>query len=196
MPSAETLQRLMQKLGHEPVDLELFIIKCHLIVERELYWLLAHRLEIEERHLPPLSYFPLAKLSLGGEQYKMSVVKIFALNDLRNELGHELDAESLMNMYELFCKKVGIFWPTSDPLNDPGRIASLRESSVRLGAFSCIGEVWAHIARLSLDRKLYGTLEEEEHARRALAATVGQAELIRERQASAEAYWQTLAATK
>lgn len=195
LPSAQTLENLMERLGTEPIDLELFVLKSHLIVERELYWLLAKRLEIEERYLPPLQYFPLAKLALAGEPYKLTLVKVLALNDLRNEFSHQLEEEELQAQYATFCERLQVFWPKTDPLALAERVAALRDSTVRLAAFSCIGDVWAHIAEWSLAHNVYASAAEADHARRALQATHEQAHLISRQQRSARQYWEALSNT-
>jgi len=185
----------MDRLGIGDMDVELFVLKCHLIVERELYWLLAHRLDIAERHLPPLTYFPLAKLSLGGDEYRDTLVSVLALNDLRNEFGHELEEDQLQSKYEVFCQKREIFWPGQKVAGQPANLQGLRDTSVRVAAFSVIGAVWAHIAELSLAKNLYESEAEAEHARQALAENKRRASQLRQQQILAGKAWQLFFST-
>lgn len=165
LPSPRSLIELVEKLGANPPELELFVLKAHLIVERQMYWLLAHRLDIEERHLPPLQFFSLAKLALGGEPYKAALLKVLALNDLRNEFGHELSGQGLNAKAQLLCERTGIFWPLTDPLHDEAAILLFREASARLAALSVSGDVWAAIVELSLERHIYPDEVAEQSAR-------------------------------
>ena len=132
---------------------EMMVLKMHLMTEAHLYRLLSFRLEIEEYHLPSLQFFPLAKLALGGEAFKGTLVKVLALNDLRNEFSHELDESRLEPAFGKFCEKLNVFWPPFDVANNPSGFAQLRKGAVGVGASMCVSEVWQEFARFVVVRR-------------------------------------------
>jgi len=159
LPPPETIDALIERLGSEPIDLELFILKCHLVVERYLYWLLATRLGVSESALPPLQYFPLAKLALAGGTHQRALARALALNDLRNEFGHELDDTKLVASYRKFCKKLEVFWGSAVPVPSDIDLKEARDSSVRVAAVACVRSVYVEILELSLAMGLYSAAE-------------------------------------
>jgi hypothetical protein len=107
--------------------------------------------DIQRAACGAIAFFPLAKLALGGDQYNETRVVVLALSDLRNELGHELDAPQLEQHFGPFTNTLGIFWPPNGAKGDAAQFQDARESCVKVAAFSCIGEVWIHIAERSLE---------------------------------------------
>jgi hypothetical protein len=140
------------QIVNDDVPLDLIILKLHLLTEANLYRLLAARLEIDEQFLPPLQFFPLAKLALAGQQYKETLMKVLALNDLRNEYGHELESSRLADAHAKFCAKAAVFWPPFDLAEAPAEFAAVRQAAVVTGASSCPREVWAHLSLIICDR--------------------------------------------
>jgi len=121
---------------------EILVLKMHILTEAHLYRLLSLRLEIDEYQLPPMQFLTLAKLALGGTAYKDTLVKVLALNDLRNEFAHELDENRLEPAFEKFCAKTNMFWPPFDKANKPEQFAELRKGAIGAGALSCATEVY------------------------------------------------------
>lgn len=156
LPSWAALASAMRFLDPS-VPIELMVLKCHMLIEAQMYRVLAYRLDVAEENLPPLQYFQLSKLALCGEEFKDSLVTVLALNDLRNQLGHELEAEKLNIAYKAFASKAGVFWPESDPFGDASNLTELRDVTIRTGAWSCMAAVGGHIVKYVLDRKLYET---------------------------------------
>jgi hypothetical protein len=195
LPSPQSLQILVERLATEQPDLELFVLKAHLIVERQMYWLLAHRLEMEERHLPSLQYFPLAKVALGGERYKDVLLKVLALNDARNEFGHELDDGELERKLAILAGRTGTFWPETDPVGQPELFKRYRDASARIAALSVSGDVWACIVELSLARNLYPDVAALEAARSELERFKQQLAARLADQNAKRAMWQVLTST-
>ena len=189
LSSADVLQRLLQRIASRDVDTEIYVLKCHLVVERHMYWLLAQRLEIDESLLPSLQYFSLAKLALGGEPYKSVLVGVLALNDLRNEFSHELDADQLERKCVTFCEKVGVFCPEPVYGVNSAALRDACDTSVKLAAFTCIVRTWVHIAELSLAKNLYASEEEAELARAALEVCKKQTEHMTAQQNAARETW-------
>ena len=140
------------KIVNENAPLDQLVLKMHLFAEAHLYRLLSLRLDIDEEHLPSLQFFALAKLGLGGESYKTTLVKVLALKDLRNEFAHELDEERLSPAFAKFCAKTEMFWLPYDVAGKPEQFESLRVSAVVSGAITCVNEIWAHMARLVAER--------------------------------------------
>lgn len=160
---------------------EAVILKLHLLAESHLYRLLGLRLEIEEQHLPALQFFALAKLALGGNAYKTTLVKILALNDLRNQYSHELDAEQLNPAFETFCAKTDMFWPPADVANNPPAFAELRKGAVVSGAIVAVTELWCHFAELFASK--YEAVYSKPSELRAIAAESARAiDAIRQEQ--------------
>lgn len=147
LPDWEALGKGME-IVFSNASAEMIVLKMHLMTEAHLYRLLSFRLEMEERHLPALQFFPLAKLALGGEAFKSTLVKVLALNDLRNEFSHELDESRLEPAFATFCRKLSVFWPPFDVAKNPSGFAELRRGAVGVGASICVREVWQEFARL------------------------------------------------
>ena len=172
LPHPQTLLPLIRRLGSTNIDLELFVLKCHLIAERQLYSLLAIRLEIDEKHLPPLQFLPLAKLALGGSTYNQTLVQVLALNDLRNEFAHEFEENELLKRMEKLATLTQTFWPPHDPTKQPTDFSQTRDSSVRVACFFVITDVWIHIAQQYLERDSYSPAWQEADARAELNRTL------------------------
>jgi hypothetical protein len=83
-----------------------------------------------------------------------TLVKVLALNDLRNEFSHELDELPLEPAFAKFCKKLSTFWPPFDIAKNPSGFAELRRGAVGVGASICVSEVWQALARLVAARRL------------------------------------------
>jgi hypothetical protein len=148
LPSWEQLNKVMQIVLDEAVSTETVVLKLHLLAESHLYRLLALRLEMDEEQLPTLQFFVLAKLGLGGDLYKATLIKVLALNDLRNEFSHELDEQRLIPSFERFCARTNMFWPPADVLDKPAEFAALRKSAVTSGAIVAVMETWCHFGEL------------------------------------------------
>ena len=147
LPSWDVLAEAM-RIVNDKVPLELIVLKMHLLTETLLYRLLGVRLEVAEEHLPTLQFFALAKLALGGETFKMTLVKVLALNDLRNEYAHELDGQRMPGAFEKFCAKTAMFWPPFDIKAKPAEFAAIRDSAVCTGALITMNEVSDQVTRL------------------------------------------------
>jgi hypothetical protein len=108
IPSWSDLAPVLSHISDNSTPLELYILKSHLVIEAAMYRLLSIRLGIAEDQLPPLQYFPLSKLAFGGDSYRSTLWKVLALNDLRNEFSHELNAAQLEPGLRKICKQVRI----------------------------------------------------------------------------------------
>jgi hypothetical protein len=148
LPHPQSLLPILHRLGARNIEPELFVLKCHLIVERELYSLLAIRLDMEEKQLPSLQFFPLAKLALGGDTFKHTFSEVSTLNDLRNEYGHELESANVQSKIELLVKRTGTSWPKHDPKTRPLSWLKLHETSLRVACARVMSDVWIHITEL------------------------------------------------
>lgn len=71
-------------------DMEMVVLKAHLISEVLLRFLLSARLEVPIESLPGLQYQPLALLALGGPGKRTLKKDVLRLNELRNDLAHEV----------------------------------------------------------------------------------------------------------
>lgn len=170
LPHPQSLIPLLNRLSDKRMDLELFILKCHLIAERQLYSLLASRLGTEDRHLPPLQFWPLAKLALGGSAYHSTLLEVQALNDLRNEYSHEIESKRLGKAITAFAERTGTFCP-SPQLSADNTLDAAHDSSVRIAGLLCIGDVWVHITEVSLEKALYSTESQAAAASQELSST-------------------------
>jgi hypothetical protein len=169
LPDLKKVMGILEKLGTD-ADLELFVLKCHLVVERKLYWLLAKRLDIEEKQLPALQFYPLCKLALGGERYKILLAAVLALNDVRNEIGHELDDGELNKKWEVLAKHTDVFWPPDD-FPEKEELALLRDACARVAALTACVITGAAVIDVSLEKKLYASKKKERSARETLFKT-------------------------
>jgi hypothetical protein len=152
LPGWEEVVPLLQIAGDLSIPLELCVLKFHLVVELTMYRLLALRLDIEEKSLPPLPYFQLTKLALGGLAGSSPLVKVLALNDLRNEFSHELSVERLEPAYAALAAKAKMFWPEVDVPGKPKEFVEAREVAVRWGAYSCVTDVFCALSDLAMAR--------------------------------------------
>ena len=141
LPSWLELSPVMDVITDESLPLELFILKSHLVIEVHLYHILSVRLQIDREHLPPLTFFPLAKLALGGAHAAILPI-VLALNDLRNEFSHELNPTRLDAAFGKFVSKAGYFWPEHDPYDKPAEFASVRDAAIRAAGGDCVGQVF------------------------------------------------------
>jgi hypothetical protein len=155
LPHPQSLIPIVTALGEQKLDLELFVLKSHLIIEREMYGLLSMRLGVEEKHLPPLTYFPLAKLALGGAEYNTTLLEVIALNDLRNEYGHELAGHEPEKQMKALAERTGTFWPNHSAIANHDGWRDPRDRSVRAACIFCIGDVWVHIIEFAQKHGLY-----------------------------------------
>jgi hypothetical protein len=178
----EDVVPLLKMASDLSIPLELCVLKFHLIVELELYQLLALRLDVEERHLPPLQYFHLAKLALAGTSFNTTLKKVLALNDLRNEFSHELADERLQPAYAIFVHKADMFWPESDVLGKPKEFAEMREVAVRWSAYSCFTDVFGVLSNVVVSHPDYPG--DVETARQVMAHIEQTVEATRRQQAS------------
>lgn len=143
LPQLETLGSLISSLGDETIALDLFVLKAHLIVERELYAFLALRLGIEERDLPPLSFYPLAILALSGDVYAQVRAAVLALNDLRNEYADELDRRNIDDRIKKLATRAGVFC-------DESFGSAAADRAVRMAAGFCLADVWCYFTQYAL----------------------------------------------
>src|SRR5688572_27101112 len=111
LPSWDSLMTVFGKLATDNIDLELFVLKCHLVIESLMYSFLAQRLGVEEADLPQLQFYPLAKLTFGGGNYRDTLRRVLALNDVRNAFGHHLDGSVLQTEFGKFTARTDIPWP-------------------------------------------------------------------------------------
>jgi len=70
-------------------DMEVVVLKSHLMSEILLRFILAVRLDIQIESLPALSYQPLVILAMGGPGRRRLKKDLLRLNELRNDLAHE-----------------------------------------------------------------------------------------------------------
>lgn len=166
LPHPQSLIKQIAGLGDETLDLQLMVLKSHLIAERQLYGLLSFRLNVEEHHLPQLNFYSLAKLALGGETYKSTLLEVLALNDLRNEYGHELGSVHIASRMKTLSERAGVFWPL-DATDVPREVA---DRSVRVACGLCLGDIWTHVVEVAIEQRRYSTAEQQQVAERELAS--------------------------
>jgi len=126
LPRWESLGAKLNEFAAQEPPLEIFVLKCHLIIESMLYSFLALRLGMQERHLPTLQFFPLAKLALGGNAHSAALVRALSLNDLRNVFSHELDESALQVEYEKFAEREQLYCPKEMDQRERQVIAMVR----------------------------------------------------------------------
>jgi hypothetical protein len=168
LPHPQSLIPIISALGTQKLDLELFVLKTHLIIEREMYGLLSMRLGVEEKNLPPLTYLPLAKLALCGTEYNATLLEVMALNDLRNEYGHELGSDEPEKQMKALTERTGTFWPSHPAITKPETGSAQHDRSVRAACIFCIGDVWVHIIEHAQKHGLYPSASQKEEAAREL----------------------------
>jgi hypothetical protein len=141
LPAWSDLLPVLDLINDESTPVEVYVLKTHLFVEATMYRLLALRLQINTDDLPPLQFFPLAKLALAGATRKPALAKILALNNLRNEHSHELDNLRLQPAYQKFVRRCELSWPDETVGDTPDELEQLRELSIRAAASGCVSEV-------------------------------------------------------
>jgi hypothetical protein len=146
LPTWDSLASKLGDFAVKHVDAELFLLKCHLLIEALMYSFLAQRLGIEEQHLPVLQYFPLVKLAFGGKEHADSLANVLAINDLRNALAHEMEAEALNIEYAKFAAKMQVYWPSSASSSRTDVIEKVRSAAVRAACFICVVNAWCDVA--------------------------------------------------
>jgi hypothetical protein len=144
-------------LGMEELELQLFVLKCHLITERVLYGLLSLRLGTAERELPQLSFALLAKIALSSKPYNKTLPAVLALNGLRNEYSHELVSDNLNSRMQSLAECAGVSWPSKDKVDLPSLWPQACDRAVRMAAGLSLGDVWAHIVEAAVAQKLYSS---------------------------------------
>ena len=167
LPHPQSLIAMITSLGDEQLPLELMVLKSHLIAERQMYALLAFRLDVEEQYLPPLTYFPLAKLALGGASYRDTLHQVLALNDLRNEFSHELLSGKILKCMETLSERTKVFWPTWQPAENE-MLPLGADRAVRMACGLCLGDVWCHVVEVAIEQGRYPTEDTREAARQEL----------------------------
>lgn len=163
LPSWQALLATLRQLDGLP--LEIFILKCHLVVEAQMYRLLALRLDVSEEYLPSLAFWPLTKLAFAGNDFKVAIPIVLALNDLRNEFSHELDAEKHESAYAKFCERSGMVWPKIDHASASPNLAADRETLVRAAAFISVASAFARYAQGILVKEAFDSEDEAEDIR-------------------------------
>lgn len=76
-------------------DLEVVVLRAHMLIERELYHLLATRLNVSADHLARLSFHTVAHLALSGEPNETWRVLTLRFNSIRNAMAHDIAYGSL-----------------------------------------------------------------------------------------------------
>lgn len=163
LPHLDTLGSLISSLGDETLPLDLFVVKAHLILERELYALLALRLGVEERQLPSLSFYPLAALALSGDAYGQVRAAVLALNDLRNEYAHELDHGEISERVKKLAERANVFY-------DESLGTAAADRTVRMAAGFCLADVWCHFTEYALANSRFPSEEASRAAKAELDA--------------------------
>lgn len=93
MPDADAYLRILQEEEH---NLEVLLLRCHLLIERELVRLLATRLLTDIDALPPrISFELLTRLALARREDAELRVALLRLNKVRNNLAHVFEYETL-----------------------------------------------------------------------------------------------------
>jgi hypothetical protein len=163
LPQLEKLGPLISALGDETIPLELFVAKAHLLIERQLYALLALRLRVDERELPEMSFYLLANLALVGDEYSHALAEVLALNRLRNEYAHELEDTRVKKRIGMFAKQAGVF------VNDFFDSATYGRAA-RMAAGFCLGDVWCHFTEYAIANDLFPSKDAKNAAEAELAA--------------------------
>jgi hypothetical protein len=72
-------------------DLNVLVLRCHMIFETLLFRLLSVRLDVEIGDLPALSFGPLVAVALAGERFEELRGPIDDLTRIRNLIAHDID---------------------------------------------------------------------------------------------------------
>jgi len=153
LPKWESLVSKLLQFAEEEPPIEIFVLKCHLIIESVMYSFLSHRLGMQERHLPTLQFFPLAKLALGGTEHSLALTKALALNDPRNAFSHELDDLGLERDYEKLAVRERLYWPNEVDIGERSAIRRIRVRAIRTACLIAVVNVWAPIIRNHLAKR-------------------------------------------
>ena len=104
-------------------DLELAVLKIHLVIEEALRYLLEARLRVSEGSLDKLklrvNFDTKCKLALVGLGYVHLFRGIQALNKARNALAHSVESADVQKQLAIFVKEIGcmrkqeVDWPES-----------------------------------------------------------------------------------
>lgn len=130
-------------------DLDLFILKSHVLIEHELRRLLAHRLGLTdpefntfEERTKNLGSYHLANIALAGDENKDLLTAMSKLNDVRVEIAHRMDP----NAYEKKLNDLNdVIWGGADRTPADTRLATL----------TSLSNLWSRIVRSYLDAR-YG----------------------------------------
>jgi hypothetical protein len=181
LPAWEEVIPLLQMAADTSVPLEVCVLKFHLVVEVQMYRVLALRLNVDEQYLPALQYFPLARLALAGADLSPICAKVLALNDLRNAFSHEISSDHLIRAYAAFVRKANMFWPETDVLGKPQAFEDIRDMAVRWSAYSCITDVLSVFSDFAISQPDFdGDIDE---ARNVIAHIKETVETTRKKQA-------------
>ena len=147
LPSFDSLATAFGQLAGASIDIELFVLRCHLIVESIMYSHLARRLQFQVADLPQLQFFPLAKLAFGGEHNRHTLSRVLALNDVRNAFSHNLETSELENQLAILAARSDVFWPP-DATMAPEDLAKVKRAAVRASCFITVLNAWLDAAEL------------------------------------------------
>jgi hypothetical protein len=114
-------------------DIELAILKTHLVLEEVLKFVLATRLRVSDdgfRNLR-IEFFTLVEVAMAGLRKPHLVGALRALNKARNHISHRLESPELSDHMRVFMREVGRHkgTPMTWPVDADGQLPALLEAS-------------------------------------------------------------------
>ncbi len=128
-------------------DLDLLVLKAHVIIEHELKRYLAFRLSLSDEEyerlderMKNLPFFHVANIALAGVGHRDLLSLVLKLNDVRTEIAHRMEPSGYESKLAEFNHAV---WAGKEP------------GDRWLATLASLGNVWARIVQAYLDAR-YG----------------------------------------
>ncbi len=128
-------------------DLDLLVLKAHVLIEHELKRYLAFRLSLTdeeyerlEERMKNLPFFHVANIALAGTAHRDLLALVLKLNDVRTQITHRMEPSSYEVKLADFNRAV---WVGKEP------------GDRRLATMTSLANVWGKIVRSYLDTR-YG----------------------------------------
>jgi hypothetical protein len=148
-PETKRLRRVIEymKTFQGIKDLDLLVLKAHVLIEHELERYLAFRLSLTdeecerlEERIKNMSFFHVANIALSGAAHRDLLALVLKLNDVRTQIAHRMEPSSYEVKLADFNRAV---WVGKEP------------GDQYLATMVSLSNVWGQIVRSYLDAR-YG----------------------------------------